>query len=144
MKRTLMLIPASASVGLKTSCFGMQQFFANNGLLAGIFKPIQQNDFTTKKSKYSISLSSAMKLYSDGKSDVLLEKVLENFTKFSTKYEIIIVQGLYVEQENQCTQQLNKKVASALSAELVIVASPNNKTLKQMHANIDTIGREFS
>ncbi|MBT4885399.1 MAG: hypothetical protein HON55_04525, partial [Legionellales bacterium] len=116
MKRVLMLVPASSSVGLKTAAYGIANFLAKNGLITAVFRPIFQKSCNDYKSRYSISLEQAAKLYAKGQNDILLEKITHNFHSFSKKHDIIVIQGLLIEQNNQYTQQLNKKVANALSA----------------------------
>ena len=144
MKRVLMLVPASSSVGLKTAAYGIANFLAKNGLITAVFRPIFQKTCNDCKSKHSISLEQAAKLYAKGQNDILLEKITHNFHAFSKKQDIIVIQGLLIEQNNQYTQQLNKKVANALSAELIIIGAPGDITFKQMYANINNTARFFS
>lgn len=122
MKRCLMLIPTNADVGLKTMAIGTKQFLANNGVVSDIFQPIYQKYYNNKPS-HSVSLELASKHYANGKIDILLEKVVSNYNKFSKNLDIVVIQGLQVEQDNQYTQQLNKKVALALSADIILVTT---------------------
>lgn len=143
MARSLMLVPTGAGVGVKTCTLGMEQFLANHGLITAVFQPIYQKSCGYKP-KYSISLETASRYYAKGQIDVLLEKVIANYIKLANKCDIVVIQGLQTEHYNQYTQQINKKLALALNAELIIVSAPGGGTYKEMNSNIDNTVRFFS
>ena len=143
MKRALMLIPTRSAVGLRACTYGVNTFFENKGVKSTIFLPVMQTTEIATTVASSVSIDEASALYSLGKIDVLLEKIIANFQAISASYDIIIIQGLLISANNQYTQQLNKKIAISLAAEVLLVASPHQESYNIMQDNINMAARFF-
>ncbi len=58
-----------------------------------------------------------------GQAETLLERIAESHEKLAEECDAIIVEGLHVSSENQFLNELNPRLANALNAEVIFVAS---------------------
>jgi len=134
---TLLIVPASNHAGLTSLSIGMVRALDREGVRVGFFKPIGQS-YQEKSDDLSnayvrqisaldppepISLEEAESLVADGKSELLLEKISANYEKAAARADLVIVEGLQASEKYQFLNQLNPRIARALNAEIIFVAS---------------------
>ena len=140
MTHRIMLIPVGSSVGLTSVSLGLVRALEQKNINVGFFKPISQpkpGERGPEKSIEIIKLTSnikppaafdlayAEKKYSEGEQDVLLEEIVGRFENYAQNEQVVVIEGLVQTQEQNYTVRLNHKVASALGADVVFVASIN-------------------
>ena len=153
MSRRLMLVPAGFGVGLTSIAYGLLHACQQQGIKVGHFKPISQpsrnNLMATvtdqrQLSRYpSIPLQYLEQQIGDGKHDIVLEQIVENFHKFSEPFDIVIIEGLLPTTRQPYAARINRDVAQALSAELILVASPDEDTPADFEDRLDVTSKTY-
>lgn len=147
----IMLVPVGSGVGLTTISLGLVQALDQNNMNVGFFKPISQpkpedtgpeksteiiRTTTTLNPPNPLSAAYAEKKYSDGQQDLLLEEIVASFENYAEQDKTVIIEGLVQTQEQNYTVRLNKKIAAALGARIIFVAT-FNKSSAQVEELLD-------
>ena len=146
MARTLYLVSASEHSGLTTVALGLFHALDRAGIPVGFVKPIAQmysGDTGPERSTHIVrmisslrpptpmSLSHAEQLLSEGKEDQLLEEVVDRYERAAKDVSLVIVEGLAFTQEQPYSTRINIRVARALDAEILLVASPGGRSRRK-------------
>ncbi|HEU5074589.1 MAG TPA: phosphate acetyltransferase [Polyangiaceae bacterium] len=138
MARAFFLIPSGEGVGLTSVALGLVRALDNRGIRVAFFKPIGQHPQKDPKHERSthfvrhtsslnppapIPLAEADHLRSLGRSDELLERVLENYGNAARAADVVIVEGLVDTQESTGETEFNRDLVRALGAEVLLVAA---------------------
>ena len=156
MSNKIMLIPVGYSVGLTSVSLGLLHACEQNGITVGHFKPISQpsqniihrkgqiiESISLSQNSKSISLSYFEDKMANGKHDEVLEEVVGNFNEFDDNQEVIIIEGLSPTTKHPYAERINYAVAKALSAEIVIVASPNSESHEEFNDRLQVTSRIY-
>jgi len=153
MSRKIMLIPVGFGVGLTSIALGMLHACQQKGLTVGHFKPISQpsRNIMLNKSKVvnlsenetSLPFSYVEEKMGDGLHDIVLEQLVENFDTFNQNQDVIVIEGLIPTTRQPYAGRINRDVARALSAEIVLVASPDNDSLEEFEDRIEVSAETF-
>jgi len=148
-----MLIPVGFGVGLTSIALGMLHACQQKGLTVGHFKPISQpsRNIMLNKSKVvnlsenetSLPFSYVEEKMGDGLHDIVLEQLVENFDTFNQNQDVIVIEGLIPTTRQPYAGRINRDVARALSAEIVLVASPDNDSLEEFEDRIEVSAETF-
>jgi phosphate acetyltransferase len=139
MKHILMLVPAGRDVGLTSISISLVTELRKSGYHVGFLKPISQRpqgDFersvaileglSGESSPSPIPLSRAEKLLSLGQEQVLMEEVVEIQDQMA-ECDLLIVEGLVSTPDCFYSKRLNRLIARALDADLILVSSPHGR-----------------
>ena len=152
MSRTIMLIPISAGVGLTSVSLGVLRAMERKGVNVSFFKPIAQprsgsdqpdlsSTILTNSSDITVAepmkMSEAESLISSEKTDVLLESIVENYSRVSKNSEVTLIEGLVPTRKHPFANQVNREVAQTLGAEIVFVATPGTDNPSQLKERIE-------
>ncbi|MBM7036653.1 phosphate acetyltransferase [Vibrio ulleungensis] len=152
MSRTIMLIPISAGVGLTSVSLGVLRAMERKGVNVSFFKPIAQprsgsdqpdlsTTILTNSSDITVAepmkMSEAESLISSEKTDVLLESIVENYSRVSKNSEVTLIEGLVPTRKHPFANQVNREVAQTLGAEIVFVATPGTDNPSQLKERIE-------
>ncbi len=153
MSRKIMLIPVGFGVGLTSVALGLIHACQQKGINVGHFKPISQpsrNSLPNKKqskqlneSNGSIPFSYVEEKMGDGLHDVVLEQLVANFDKVNKNHDIIIIEGLIPTTRQPYAGRINRDVAQALSAEIILVASPDSDSLEEFEDRLEVSAETF-
>lgn len=153
MSNRLMLIPVGFGVGLTSVTLGLIHACQQKGIKVGHFKPISQpsrNFLSNKKQTYnmseshsSIPLSYVEEKMGDGQHDIILEKIVANYNKFSKDFDLVIIEGLIPTTRQPYATRINRDVAQALSSNIVLVAAPDNDTAEEFEDRIEVSAATF-
>jgi phosphate acetyltransferase len=153
MAHRIMLIPAGFGVGLSSIALGLVHACQQKGINVGHFKPISQplrnvRSQTDKLQKYlpvshSIALSDVEKQMGDGQHDIVLEQIVENFSTFDAQHDVVIIEGLIPTTRQPYAGRINRDVAQALSAEIVLVAAQDNDSSEEFEDRIEVSAETF-
>jgi len=136
MTHTLMLVPTSLGVGLITVGLGLERAIANQGIRVTLFKPIATHPDETL-APIGVTVTRVEQLLSTGRLDELLEDIVAAYEKLSTQVDVVLVQGLISTSDYPYASRLNSEIARALSAEVILVAAPGNKSSEQLAKQIE-------
>ncbi len=153
MSRKIMLIPVGFGVGLSSVALGLVHACQQQGIKVGHFKPISQPTRNKRPSKnntvplacneLSLALNYVEEKMGDGQQDVVLEQIVENCEKYSKQYDVTIVEGLFPTTRQPYAARINRDVAQALSAEIVLVASPDNDSIEEFEDRLEVSAATF-
>lgn len=160
MAHCIMVVPAGLGSGLTTSVLGLIHALERQGIKAGFFKPIAQLRDTTESEDRTVSMLRASchfpiaepvpmrlaeHLVSESKMDVLLETILENFNKAQREEQpdIFVIEGLVSTNTQPYANSINRDVASALDADVVLVAAPGLESIDELEDHIDIVARFY-
>lgn len=156
MSHRIMLIPVGSGVGLTSVSLGLLHACEQNGIKVGHFKPISQPSRNTlaKKNKTveaislsqnstSVSLSYVEEKMGDGLHDVVLEEIVANFDDFNQDQDVVIIEGLVPTTRQPYAGRINRDVAQALCADIVLVASPGNDSAEEFEDRIEVSAETY-
>lgn len=158
MARAFYLIPSGDAVGLTSVALGLVRALDNRGIRVGFFKPIGQcaeSDAGPERSTYfvrktssltpapPIPLAEADRLRTQGRSDELFEKVMENYGASTQAADVVIVEGLVDTQEISGETELNRDLVRTLGAEVLLVASERGAPLEEIEARLAVTASRF-
>jgi phosphate acetyltransferase len=151
-----MLIPVGSGVGLTSVSLGLLHACQQKGIKVGHFKPISQASRNTiaKKNKTveaislsqnstSISLSYVEAKMGDGQPDIVLEEIVANFDAFKQDHDVVIIEGLVPTSRQPYVGRINRDVAQALGADIVLVASPGNDTAEEFEDRLEVSAETY-
>lgn len=153
MPRRIMLVPVGFGVGLTSATFGFYHKLQQLGINVGYFKPISQpsrnkmsNDYNSPAEFSNVDVGSIPMSYVEEKVgddllDVVLEEIVGNFQKYD--HEIVLIEGLIQTTRQTYAAKINQEVASALSADIIFVATPDNDTPEQFEDRIELSAKTF-
>jgi len=153
MNHQIMLIPAGFGVGLTSLALGLVHACEQRGIKVGHFKPISQPSRSRLKNKtdhinwsaddHSIPISYVEEQMADGQREFVLEKIVENYDKFSKDYDVVIIEGLITTTRQPYAGRINRDVAQTLSANIVLVTTPRNDTDDEFEDRIEVSAETF-
>ncbi len=156
MPHKIMLIPVGSGVGLTSVSLGLLHACQQKGIKVGHFKPISQPSRNTiaKKNKTveaislsqnstSVSLSYVEGKMGDGLHDVVLEEIVANFDAFKKDHDVVIIEGLVPTPRQPYAGRINRDVAQALSADIVLVASPGNDSAEEFEDRLEVSAETY-
>lgn len=152
----IMLIPVGFGVGLTSVALGLLHTCEQKGIKAGHFKPISQPSRNTlaKKNKTIeavslsqntryISLSYFEEKMADGLHDMVLEEIVANFDDFNQDQEVVFIEGLIPTTRQPYVGRINRDVAQALSADIVLVAAPGNDDTEAFEDRLEVTAETY-
>jgi phosphate acetyltransferase len=153
-----MLIPVGVGVGVTSVSLGMVRAFERNGLNVNFFKPVAQPRQGEKGPELSteiirqgtnanpatpFTLSHAEKLIGSGKTDVLLEDIVERFESHMVDAEIVVVEGMVPTSAQPFANHVNYNIAKALDAEMIFVTNPGTDSSQQLKDRLEIACSNF-
>ncbi len=156
MSHRIMLIPVGFGVGLTSVSLGLLHACEQKGIKVGHFKPISQPSRNTIAKKNTtidaislsqnsrcISLSYFEEKMADGQHDIVLEEIVANFDDFNQDQEVVIIEGLVPTTRQPYAGRINRDVAQALSADIVLVATPDNDSPQAFEGRIEVSAETY-
>jgi phosphate acetyltransferase len=152
MSHKIMLVPVGFGVGLTSVASGLLHACQREGINVTHFKPISQpsrNKIKTttlisdnQKTK-SLSLSYVEDKLANGQQDIVLEEIIENLNQHIDGQDVVIIEGLVPTTRQPYAVRINRDVARALSAEIVLVASPDNDSPAEFENRIEVSAETY-
>ncbi|MGQ7247959.1 phosphate acetyltransferase [Halomonas sp. V046] len=149
--RTLLLVPVDHSVALASACLGLLRAIDSQGLEGGFLKPFCQDpaDQIVERSRSLIastlgigspkpvSRETLETLLNRGERDALLEQAVERHARVARPKTgeapaVIVVEGLMPSAEASYALDMNVQLASALDAQVVLVADGQSASPQAM------------
>ncbi|MDP5253723.1 MULTISPECIES: phosphate acetyltransferase [unclassified Vibrio] len=158
MSRTIMLIPASAGVGLTSVSMGVLRAMERKGVKVSFYKPISQPRHGGDQPDLSstiiaantntnigepLAMSVADNLIGNDNMDELLETVVERYNQVAQDAEVTLIEGLVPTRKHPFANQVNAEIAATLGAEIVLVATPGTDNPTQLKERIEVACSNF-
>lgn len=139
MSRTLLVAPTGHRVGLTSTCIGLITALDRAGVAVGFARPIGQSrgggaDPSTelvrlisgRASGATISMAHAEEMLSQGQLDDLMQEVV-SITESLSGCDVVIVEGLATALDRLWSTDVNRAMAAALDADVLLVADGNGE-----------------
>jgi phosphate acetyltransferase len=136
IRHVFYLVSTAPGVGLTSVCLGLVQALDREGIDVGFFKPFRQPGEAGPERSTAflravrntdlpdpLSFESAEALVKSGGESRLLQEVVENFEDYVNGRNVIVVEGLQPTAEVPELEMLNRLIAKALDAEVIIVST---------------------
>ncbi|MCW8833633.1 MAG: phosphate acetyltransferase [Colwellia sp.] len=156
MSHRIMLIPVGFGVGLTSISLGLLHACEQKGIKVGHFKPISQpsrnklakknttvDAISLSQNSRCISLSYFEEKMANGLNDVVLEEIVANFDDFNQGQEVVIIEGLIPTTRQPYAGRINRDVAQALCADIVLVATPGNDSPQEFEDRIEVSAETY-
>ena len=156
MSHKIMLIPLGSNAGLTSVSLGLLHACQQKGIKVGHFKPISQasRNSIAKKNKTiaavtlsqndnSVSLSYVEAKMGEGQHSAVLEEIVANFNDFKKDHDVVIIEGVVPTTRQPYAGRINRDVAQALSADIVLVASPGDDSPKDFEDRIEVSAETY-
>ena len=152
----IMLIPVGFGVGLSSITLGLLHACEQISIKVGHFKPISQPPrnlssgahqqlitSTASENSHSISLRYFEEKMAEGNHSVVLEEIVANFNNFSQHQDVVIIEGIIPTTRQPYAGRINKDVAQALGADIVLVAAPGNDSIKDFSGRLEVTAEAY-
>jgi phosphate acetyltransferase len=151
MAHIFYLVPSGGQVGLTTVALGLVHALDKRGIRVGFFKPVGQplaRDTGPERSTHFVAsttslrpvtpipMQEAERLIAAKRGDELLERVIGDFKTSVGDADVVIVEGLVPTPESPIEEELNQRLISALSAEVIVVGAPRAGELEAFDARL--------
>ena len=158
LPRILFLAPSGSEVGLTTIALGLVRALDARGVRVGFCKPIGQRvahddgperstlfirSTTTLQPADPIYPAEAAQLISSGETEQLLEKVIAKFHESRADADVMVVEGIVHSPEWPTAAAINKKLARALSANVILVGAMHRTSPEEFDSLMELSVREF-
>ena len=150
-----MLVPVGFGVGLTSVALGLYHACQREGIKVTHFKPISQpsrnnmddsnNEAITlsNSNATSIPLAAVEDKLAHGQQELVLEEIIANFNKQAKNHDVVIIEGLVPTTRQPYAVRINRDVARALGAEIILIASPDNDNSEQFENRIEVSAETY-
>ncbi|MDQ2078401.1 phosphate acetyltransferase [Marinimicrobium sp. ABcell2] len=151
MQHSFFITATGTSTGLTSVCLGLVRALEQLGVKTAFCKPISQRrggDQGPERSTHFINatlglqpakpidLGYAQRQLSLGKTDALMEEVIQLYHQSAKDAEVVIVEGLLPLADENYIGKLNVNMAKALDADVILVAAQNAESSAQLNERI--------
>ena len=159
MSHTLMVVPTGLGAGLTTAVLGLFHAMDRQGIKVHFFKPLSQlaageegvdrsvamlQQYCDDPVGEPVTMRHAEHLVSEGRGDELLEEIVARYEQSTpSDCEVVIIEGMVPTRNQPYATRINKEIARALDAEVVLVAAPGNDTPESLEDHIDITARAY-
>ncbi|WP_409160921.1 phosphate acetyltransferase [Pectobacterium sp. B2J-2] len=152
MSRTIMLIPTGTGSGLTSVSLGLIRAMERKGVRLSFFKPVAQprdsndtTDLTTAIVRTHsrlpvaepLTIAHAESLLSQQKKAILLEELVARYHENTHHADIVLIEGLVPTRKHPFATSLNKEIANALNAEIILVLPQGSDNADELKARIE-------
>lgn len=152
MKHIFFLAAAGVNSGLTSISLGVFRALDRRGIRVGFCKPISQNLIPEGELDPSISLikattgfepadplalDEAERYVRENNIDDLMERVVGLVNENSEDIDVLVVEGLLPTDQNSSLGEINKAMAQALSADVIVVNSVKGRSLSEVNEDIE-------
>ncbi|MDP1540567.1 MAG: phosphate acetyltransferase [Moraxellaceae bacterium] len=156
--QTFFLAPNSFGVGLTSTSLGLFRTLERAGLKVGFFKPVAQNhkgDSGPERSSalmhqcHGINVPTPLeqtrveRLLGDGHMDDLLEECMHLFAQAGEDKDVVIVEGMVPTRSVHYAGELNARLATSLSADVILVSAPDDDNISAFADRIEIQAQQF-
>ena len=159
MPTNLFLAPTGLHSGLTSTGLGLVRALEHIGVRVGFFKPIAQKvrqDEPVDRSVLFVravsdlhtpdplDLKYAQGLINHGQTEQLMEEIIGLYQQASRDVDVVIIEGLVPNAADTYTARLNINLARSLSAEVILVCSPGQRSAQELDEWLDFHARLFA
>jgi phosphate acetyltransferase len=146
----IFIAPTGLNSGLNSISIALLHALDTQGIKASFFKPVAsyiegeiERSTQMVKQTYPLNppqpvpLTQAQQLISTGQTDRLLEDLVGLHHIATSGTEVTIIEGLVPDRSEPYTAKINAEVAKALNADIILVSSAEERTSREIQADIN-------
>ncbi len=141
-----MLVPTNVGVGLNAVALGLVRAIDNHGVKVAFYKPVAVSHDVTDEDcdpYCPLSIREVESYLSEGREGDLLEDIVGRFEACAENVDVIVIQGMIATQDNPYVERLNRSIAKALDANVILVATPANFSPRMLSDHIEITAQTF-
>lgn len=135
MALTLMLAPVNSDVDLEQITAGLKYALEQQKLRVNIFEPIKEKLATAETTE--LDINKAEKLFAEKKFQDALDFIISEYNEIAKDVEVVVIKGVGIFPDRFYTPMLNRSIANALNAKVILVADAK-------HYHADTLRDQIS
>jgi phosphate acetyltransferase len=136
MSHVLMIVPVGADVDLETATSVLHDSFENKKISVGLFEPVVST-YEKSEATEAVNLSEVEHFLGQGGFDWLLEDIFANYVRAANGKDIVLVKGLVYTIGKPYAWRLNREIAIALDAGIILVARAGNGGSSKLEEQIE-------
>lgn len=156
MSKAFFISPTETQSGLTSVTFGLVHALQKIGVSVGVYQPISDTSAKNDNSQHfakllnkdtptkSIPLHEAQTFMSEGKSDLLMERVVENYQAVAQTVDVVVVEGIPPHRDQPYIMRLNIDIARNLDAQVILVCSKNHHDKATLNKHLKVAASLFS
>ena len=156
MSKAFFISPVGPQAGLTSASYGLVYALEKLGVRVGVYQPISYHpkyaDSSESFAKYLgkenvtsiISLAEAQALMSEGKSGLLMERIIEHYQRIAEQADVIVVEGIANDRTQPYLMRLNIDIARNLDAQIILVADPKGQSAAELNTHLKVASSLFS
>lgn len=158
--QTILLVPTGTGIGLTSAALGLIRALDYSGIKAGFMKPFLQDDPQDKQHRLDSSSELAKQAFGleppasiprqrverflvDGNLDDLMEEVVAMSHNLGEDYDVVICEGLVSTTSASYATQINRSLANALDANIILVSTADINNPEQLAEKLDVHAQDF-
>jgi len=157
-QHTFFVTATSTGTGLTSVCLGLVRALEQRGVHVAFCKPVAQqygNDHGPERSTHliqatlglqpakPIQLGYAQQMLARGRTDDLMEEVIQLYQQSAGEADVVIVEGLVPLADESYIGKLNVNIAKSLDADIILVAAKNDDSTAQLNERISMTASLF-
>lgn len=154
MTRSIMIVPTTIGVGVTSIALGLYHAFEARGLKVHYFRPIHTLSETpgalghlpgtaSQPDITPLAIDYVEQQLSAGRSAELLETIVSQYEILAAHADFVIIQGLIATAGQPYAARLNTQIATALSAPVVLVSTPGQKSIQELSDQIEIAAQPY-
>lgn len=157
MARTILVVPTGQRVGLTSVCTGLVRALERGGTRVGFVKPLAQvlpsleADHSTELVRALTELEPpppipggrAGQLLSEGQDQTLMEEIVARVSPVQQASDVVILEGLVPDRSLVYSTRVNRLMAEALDADLLLVAASRDRDLRELVEDFEIVARGY-
>jgi phosphate acetyltransferase len=157
MARTLLLVPIGHRAGLTSVAVGLVRALERTGIRVAFAKPLGQA-FASRRPDHSTALIRAITdlhppepldahhaaaLLSEGTDQRLMEEIVAQVGPLERDADVVVVEGLVPDATKVYSSRVNRLMAEALDADLILVGTARARTVAELAEDFDIVTRGY-
>ncbi|MEK9766274.1 MAG: AAA family ATPase, partial [Thalassolituus sp.] len=144
----IFIAPTDTESGLTTISLGLMQALDARGLKVGFVKPVAPGSAANERSTQlartvlhldtpdPMRLNEVQQSISNGMLDRILEDCVGLHASVASDCDVVIIEGLTPDRSEPYTAKLNAEIAKALNADVLLVATAENKSTHEIQSDL--------
>ena len=141
----IMLMPVGFDVELTNVAKGLFHSCQERNIKVAHFKAISQaiENCEAKQNATSLALHYVEEKIAKGENDIVLEQIVANFESFSQDKDLIIIEGLTPSTKHPYIDSINRDLAQALGADIVLVTSSEGDLSSDFETRLSVCAQSY-
>lgn len=159
MSKAILIVPTQETSGITSATLGLYHALDRQGVRVMCHKPILQRGDNVNEEDFSIHVIQAhcrcaptsasidanrlQKALDADRLDELMEDVIRHYHDIRQDYDVVLMQGLFESDQTPYAYEVNRDLARALDADIVLVANARVKDLSRLENQLDYAAHNF-